>query len=293
MKPRDKTAKVLAEMLKENTGMAMGDSGGMPEYGSDGCYTGSSQGYGRNFERNQCRRFDQELATRLSCDGDGISVTHNVYHWLLEKVEYDPDMQRRFTRFVNKWMPDDHWLACMEAFPEHLRELGYEVGEPFTINTYNGKDLLDQTFQKDLLDQTLQYVGFKVDGEPYALIQIHGGADIRGGYTAPHVFYPKEDLSYLMDNARATIVCRRDDYNPAQGLLPGTEELRDNGPHYWDTDDGYHWYRDGTAGLGARRQLEDYELIDQESERGKGKVYYDSGGQCYCPICGSLLEAFA
>ena len=32
-----------------------------------------------------------------------------------------------------------------------------------------------------------------MDGEPYLLLQIHGGCDVRGGYTDAKLFKPSDD----------------------------------------------------------------------------------------------------
>ena len=63
------TKEVLKEMLTENTGIHLLDSGGV---------------YGRHWERNQGRDFDNEPATLLkfnSSEGEfEIDITHNLYH---------------------------------------------------------------------------------------------------------------------------------------------------------------------------------------------------------------------
>ena len=96
---RTETAAVLAAMLTENTGTNFLDSGGIAKYDADGNYVGSDCGYGRHWQRNQHRDFDAEPATVLSFKY-GIDVTHNVYHWLLERLEYDDELQDRFDEFV-------------------------------------------------------------------------------------------------------------------------------------------------------------------------------------------------
>jgi hypothetical protein len=189
-------------MLRENTGTHFLDSGGTPKHDKHGNCVGSDHGYGRHWERNQHRDFENEPATILSFKY-GIEVTHSVYHWLLERLEYDDEMQDRFLEFVED-RDDTYWLQDMEEFPEWLRERGHEVtglygdGDPFTVNTYNGEDLLSQT---------LQYLYFELDGDPYVLLQIHGGCDVRGGYTSPKAFRVLDDGAYLLCNADARIHC--------------------------------------------------------------------------------------
>lgn len=307
------TSSVLKEMLTENTGIHLLDSGGYPSYDKNGNYLGSSQGYGRNWERNQNRDFDAEQPTILKFDTNPnqIMVTHNAYHWLKDRIHYAHDWDNLFySDYVPNVDPDDHksWLELMEEFGEWLMKKGYEVsglygdGEPFTRNTYNGECLLSQV---------LQYTYFEVDKgdgwESFILLQIHGGCDIRGGYTRPRAFYADEQI---MMNTDATIRCQ------------------DNDDHYWTTDDGYHWYDQGCAGFGAAIQLQDFEfqtvddwsenndgadpfeipfvdpnqlklgfydqvkVTDKPTYKAFGTLLVDENYNGHCPLCGGKLEAY-
>jgi hypothetical protein len=307
------TNSVLKEMLCENTGRHLLDSGGYPTYDKVGNYTGSNQGYGRNWERNQNRDFDSEKATILKFDTNPnqIMVNHNVYHWLKNRLHYAYEWDAMFhDQFVPEvdLSEDKCWLELMEEFGDWLRSKGYEVaglygdGEPFTRNTYNGEDCLSQV---------LQYTYYEVDKgdgwETLVLLQIHGGCDIRGGYTRPRAFYADE---YIMMNSDATIKCSEDC------------------DHHWTTDDAYHFYFQGCAGYGAGTQLEEYdfqtvedwteendgidpfeisfvdpnqielgfydqvEVIDKPTYKAYGIVLVDDNYYGYCPICGGKLEAW-
>ena len=50
---------IVYEMLTENTGRAMCDSGGYPEYDENGRYVRSTQGYGRHWERNKGKTIEE------------------------------------------------------------------------------------------------------------------------------------------------------------------------------------------------------------------------------------------
>lgn len=252
---------ILEQMLKENVGVSILDSGGTPKY-VNGCYVGSSHGYGRSFERNQCRNFEMEQPTSLSFRWGEISVVHNLYHWLKERVDLSEDLDRIF---YEMYEPDtdehDSYIRIMEAFPDWLRERGVECsglygdGDPFTVNMYN---------HESLLSQAIQYLYMELDGEievpwsdepiylsgEYYLLQIHGGADARGGYTKPRAFEPNgnySELALLMDS---------DGYISCE-----------NG-HNWSSDDGYHWYEDGSTG---GTNLETHKIIEDPDE----EVYLD------------------
>jgi hypothetical protein len=83
-------------------------------------------------------------------------------------------MDRRFRAFANrKKNQDKGWLELMEDFAKHIGSAGlYGEGDPITVNTYNGEDLLSQI---------LQFVYFTYNCEPHVLLQTHGGCDVRGG----------------------------------------------------------------------------------------------------------------
>ena len=92
----------------------------------------------------------------------------------------------------------------------------------------------------------------------------------------------------ILDNCRASIYCDGQ-HDPRQTSVPWDYSRE----HYWTTDDGYHWYAEGSCGFGAGTQLEDYERVEiedrEEWEQGKLCVLEDGTG--LCPICGAELKA--
>ena len=254
----DRTEAILAGMLTENTGRSILDSG---------------DAYGRHWQRNQCRDFDAEplgTAQFWNCDGRvDMCASLNVYHWLSERLLHDEEMQARFDEFAES-EPDTPWLAVMREFAESIGATGlYGDGEPFIVNTYN---------HDSALSQVLQYLYFETeDGENgYILLQIHGGCDVRGGYTAPKVFYSNGmhgDMDCILNDQDMTLQPEDDD----SGVM-------------WDSDDAatFHfndWKADDIDG----RDFEEYAATSDPAERGKGKVYIDEAGNGYCPITGKRL----
>lgn len=249
------TKAVLVEMLTENTGRAMGDSGGA---------------YGRNWERNQGRDFESEpvatLDVRWNREGEAFhpDVTLSVYHWLVEKTTFDAKLDAVYQAFANTRREEEHELAIMEEFVEFLSATGiYGDGDPITVNTYNGNCVLGQT---------LQFVFFTHQDSSYILLQIHGGCDVRGGYTNARVFAADEGVLSFAD---ATIFA---DGEGAFNDLP-----------YWYTDDSYHFYRDGGENLSH------YLVSYDPAHKGDGvHVYVDEeNNTAYCPISGHPLAASA
>jgi len=252
--------KVLA-MLTENTGRAMGDSGGA---------------YGRNWERNQGRNFESEepvyLDVRFQREGDEFrpEITINLYHWMNEVLHYDAEADARWQAFAAERREDDYEMAIMEAYGPWLEEQGHEVGgiygegEPVTVNTYNGECLLSQT---------LQFVYITIDGTSYVLLQVHGGCDVRGGYTDAVLFEADESALYFTD---ATI------------YADGDKTF--NGDPYWRTDDGWHWYFEGAS---PGTNLESYKVSHNPAHKGDGEHVYipEDENEAYCPLSGLPLKA--
>jgi hypothetical protein len=246
------TIDVVTEMMRENTGRGLGDSGGNPQYDSDGNYTGSEHGYGRGYERAAGRDFSKEpyqtveffVSTYRDKPELEVSVAINTAQWLDERYEAaDDEISELWEQCKQDTVYEDTaWLRHAEAFvQDYLPERGYEPtglygeGEPFTVNTYN---------HQSALDNVLQFVYFELDGTEYVLLQTHNGCDVRGGYATPVLFTGSGygDHAILMDSD-ASVRCEDCDA-------------------MWYTDDAYHYYKDG----GATRDLADYDVYKVESE---------------------------
>ena len=162
--------KVIAKMLKENTGTHFLDSGGND---------------GRAWQRNQNKVFKNE--PRVSIDDYGATVS--TFHYLSEILELD-----NVTRKVNSFITKNklHWVDEV-ADEMETKDFMYHEIEKFhnTYNTYNGENNLSQI---------LLFKTFKLyNDDVYVLLQIHGGADVRGGYTDTKCFKLKGYLTGNVD----------------------------------------------------------------------------------------------
>ena len=230
-KIKSKLETIIESMLKENTGVAMLDSGGA---------------YGRNWERNQKRDFTKEPACEVECnefkDGDvELIISYNIYHYLVNFLEYDEDCEKLnedFKKFCETpEFEKENWLTCMESWCSER-----EFFHVYTTNTYN---------YENILSQTIQYTTFSLTDDEYdvhILLQIHGGCDVRGGYTKPVIFkVPERD--YFMMAQNDVYAFARNQINKNQKIMNGVEPPREF--YQWDSDDGgYHWYaQDGEPKL--------------------------------------------
>jgi hypothetical protein len=197
------TATVLLEMLLENTGRALCDSG---------------DAYGRNWERNQANGIEA-IRNEPAAFMDYDSPTLSTFHYLNERLTYAPVLDLSLKGFMAKsqdsYLEDiENWLDFLGVEKEN--DQGFYETPRTTMNTYN--------FEGCRLGQTLQFVIFELNGVDYVALQIHGGADVRGGYTAPRVFKCDRDALLFADTAE--LYCLNCDLG-LEWQLYGIEILRE------------------------------------------------------------------
>lgn len=272
------TEDVLREMLTENTGRHILDSGGA---------------YGRAWERNQGKDFDAQpeaeaewriyppanamYDTRGKEDELELMVTLDLFHFLSERLTYEPYIDAQFHMFADP-RTDAGWLELMEewASSDERGGGGHAFSTPVTENSYNHECLLSQTIQFTIF-------GIEDDDDTYVLLQIHGGCDVRGGYTEPRVFsmYDYE----LMDYAHCDVMCDgsgEPNINPEQLQVESGERVGEQPCNArWYSDDGSHFYDDE-----RQNRLEDYPAKrGTEGEVGTVVVNEDAN-EAFCPVCG-------
>jgi hypothetical protein len=198
---------VIAEMLTENTGRHILDSG---------------DAYGRHWQKNNGRTLS-EWNSEPEAWADSWGVTLSVYHYLTNRLEYAPLLDEEFRSFCEA-NPDDSHLGLAESFATEKDSSAH------SWNTYNGNDSLSQT---------LQGVTFSDGDEVFVLLQIHGGADVRGGYTTPRAFRVTVDMAeaFPYDNADYYLHCPNDEehsvsvnYGEAVSLVHGCSLADDESP---------------------------------------------------------------
>lgn len=188
----------IKKLLQENTGTHFLDSGGDSN---------------RHWQKNAKRNFNKE--PRVLWDKYGYSV--NIYHYLCEILDTDRNTQK-VNSFISR--NDLHWVQEVQEEITNKDFMYHEISSWDEVyNTYNGEENISQT----LLFQT-----FRIDDEMYVLLQVHQGADIRGGYTQTRCFKLNGYLTGLVD---------------VYGTIDGKEvEMNDWGQLvYTDTDEEVEW----------------------------------------------------
>lgn len=223
----------ISEMLGENTGVSIFDSGGVN---------------GRLWQQNQgiddfknINVIDVEIY-----DKDDILISYNVYHYLtnfLDVTETSEMLNNGITTDKNNF--SDIELMERILMRPSINTTGYGCHE--IVNTYN---------YDNIISTTLQYAIFEYGGEystnTYIILQIHTGADVRGGYTTPQIFMIEDPDYFIMAQCDVYAFC---------------------GCGGWHSDDcGYNWYPD-----------------DNESEF-KDITYIDNDEVLRCSDCYTKIE---
>ena len=194
---------IIAAMLTENTGTNMLDSGGAN---------------GRAWQRNAGKvvaDFEAQPEATLEIymrEYNGkpsfeLMPTVSVYHKLTSGVlELDDHCNEYNQRTV-----DDHGSdlnGVSHANEEWLEAIGFTWDERTCgFNTYNWDNNFSQVLQGNIVE---------LNDEKYVLLQIHGGADVRGGYTDAKLFklsdYAQETYALYDDGCGFSVDDGEGDY---------------------------------------------------------------------------------
>ena len=161
----DAVKKLVYELLTADTGKHPLDSGGA---------------YGRHWERNAKKTiedFEAEPEAVLDVKHNDVYPTISLYHYLTRILHLD-DLCNEFNALpVDDWDCEDYY-GVSKAGEQWLKDHNFEpLGD--TFNSYNGDSILSQVIQGER---------FEVNGDYYVLLQVHGGCDVRGGYTDAKLF---------------------------------------------------------------------------------------------------------
>jgi hypothetical protein len=215
------TEQVIYDMLTENTGTHFLDSGGE---------------LNRHWQKNAQKTLEEfRNEPRETIDRDWGDVSKSVFHYLMENLKFAGGLNLDFEEFA-KGYPEESWLEVMSLW---LDSLGVEnEGEFYSdarwqFNTYN--------FYGCLLSQTLQGYIFGLGTAEYVILQIHGGADVRGGYSKPRVFKVSYKEDFVLNTETASFVCKNLECDNRLEVRSDSREI--------ETDSETIWLNDSREGL--------------------------------------------
>lgn len=158
---------VLREMLKEDTGKNVLDSG---------------SAYGRGYDRAQEIKNWEEIPYK---NDDLEDRTVNLYPYLCDTLQYDHSLDKAFSKFAQrKENKDETWLDNMQNF---INKKGFDYRCELTY------------YKETDLSKHLRYCLAETrEGKEFIILQTHNGADIRGGYSVPHAFKFSFDSEYFL-----------------------------------------------------------------------------------------------
>lgn len=145
------------------------------------------------------------------------------------------EITKRYTSEI-RWPPEMNSLFVSKSPYDVTYPGGGQDAPRYPTYTYN---------EQNLLSQDIQFTAFEIDYNEYVILQVHGGADARGGLTAPQVFESNSSCSEwrILDYGRATVYCTDEGKHTETNLtLPGMPvdvgRVDPNEYHSWSTTDG-------------------------------------------------------
>ena len=174
---------VIKAMLIEKVGHSMLDSGGIYGYQHDA-------NVGIDFDSNDKVSFDAPSEGETSKD---ICFTIDVYKYLSSQFKFNDTTEKWNDKLqeLRDTAEGDEYPHWSEEVGNLLKTWADDADEEITIgqvyNTCNGQSNLSQ----GLLYSMVQY-----NNEYYVVMQIHGGCDVRSGYTDAMIFQLDNEFCY-------------------------------------------------------------------------------------------------
>ena len=155
------TRQILGKILRENTGQVLVDSGGYN---------------GRDYQKRRTIKSFSAIPEQWAFEylGDKF-LKKNAFLFLAEHLTYDPEMTRKLLRTVENPYDSCQILEFIESIEDRTLDINWS-----------------SVLENSILDVTIEFDPFEHDGDEYIILQVHGGCDIRWGYTKPRAFKVQE-----------------------------------------------------------------------------------------------------
>lgn len=265
------TDRVIAGMLVENTGQHFLDSGGA---------------YGRQWQRNRDAVGDTDPVEYFMAqpeawiEHDYVQVS--IFHFLTSRLEYAPELDRRFRLWV-RMDPSDrrssghryhNSFGTVDEFHDAWKKRGWIDQDEFDGSgglTYNHENVVSQDFHWYFFSTSEES---PVGEDAYVFVNIHGGCDARGGYTDFRAFRVGgyDGACELLDFDKWEVVATC----PCEPLRRTFEDepLFEGMPRTETMDPSHTWLIDNRSGEVTVYDTDGNELLDQWTE--SRKRHYDA-----------------
>lgn len=200
--------------------------------------------YGYNYEEN--RKKDLENIDPVDVDiwdKDDIVVSFNIYHFLHTYLKTSEN-SRKLNSILFKFHKMERFedIHNFDNFLEYLGNKGLDIDVVVgKANTYN---------YDNILSQGMIYEIFSLDGEDFIILSVHGGCDIRGGYSQPYIAKLEDRDYFIIAQLDVSANC--------------------NCGSWMSDDAGYSWYYEGST-RNERPLKESVKLIESD-EYGENKL---------------------
>lgn len=192
----NKTEALIQDMMLENTGRALCDSGGA---------------YGRNWEINREKGFPTETEYPIEFsewrDGIDLDPTLNIYPYLINTLKRTSEAEEIEQALYEEVGEEDIWSIWV--IEDTIKSSDFQC--IFDTRVYNS--WINTYNYAGIQSQILQYLIFEALDTDYILLQIHGGCDARGGYTKPRVFEIEDIYEFAGNLDYMTIYCQCGEIN--------------------------------------------------------------------------------
>lgn len=177
------------------------------------CDSGSAYGCKNDYNRKRnlftdpCTYFD---VTRIKDGQAWFNIYVNTFRLLCKCVKYNAKEDRRFQEWYQQ---HDNWLDEMEDRDTAFKPRGDSGAYWHVYNSYND--------DSSRLDNVIQYAKYPSDNywgydrdagdadSTWLILQIHGGCDVRSGYSAPVLFQLVDEEKFNWESTEAAMYCTK------------------------------------------------------------------------------------
>jgi len=166
-------SKILVAMFTEPTTHFLTDSGSI---------------YGRSYQMNAQKNLETEPSATLRLHENGYAeISISMFQMLNSTLDID-DLCREYNA-----LPCLDWDAGMGISTDQMKWIRSHEAEPVTPwNSCNWENNFDQVIQGWEIE---------INHQEYILISVHGGCDVRSGYTDTKLFKIEDPDCFMFDDA--------------------------------------------------------------------------------------------